>query len=254
MFVFLRETYFSEKIVEKIKKLNLTPIIYFYIEIEENLNLKQEVLNNIEKDSLKYKSLNFKTAICVQLPKNTTKSSKVEKIFNTLNKNFTLIILKGGLNSINKFVLEIKEIFILQDPQNSTYENKFDFIHHLNLGLNHIFLKQMSKQNKFIYFSLNFLSKYLNNFEDEKENTKNFQRIKTIISLAEKYKVPIILSYTIYENSQIKDFKQYKNIFPIFNLSSKFNSYSQEKLEETFNFFENKKKGKILKEGFETSN
>lgn len=173
--------------------------VYFENKIDINTQLKKikEIKSQIIKENLK----NIFFSIRIILYK---LDSSYIGIINSLNNDFDIIIGFGGLNKINRFFLEKTNIDYLQDPHNSFYKVKLDFIHHFNSGLNHILCKLAKEKNIDFIFSLNFI-KNNNNFYISKE----LGRVRQNIKFARKYNIDIVFNII---NNEF-NFKNKKQLF-----------------------------------------
>ena len=195
-------------ILEKLKLYNFTPITLFKIK----LNNKNQIKNDLNLITKIKETLNPKySAIQINIEK---QDNSTIGFVNQLKQNFDLTIGLGGLNKTNRFFLEQTQIDILQDPQNSKFKNKIDFIHHLNSGLNHVLCNYAKEKNISFLFTLNFFS------GKPFHKSKEIARINQNLKLARKYNIPIIINYIIKEPNNIKTIEELKTIMNIFEIST----------------------------------
>lgn len=209
MFVLVEYNKNYNKSIEEIEKYNLTPVTLFSITLKDKIN------NNKQLEEIKKLKQEIKpefSAIQIKLEKieNSTPG-----IISNLNQQFDITIGYGGLNKINRYFLEQTTIDFLQDPQNSTYQNKFDFIHHFNSGLNHILCKFAKEKNTDYLISLNFT----NNF-NKYNLAKEIGRINQNLKFARKYKIQTIINFIIQNPSQVKSIQEIKGILSLFEIST----------------------------------
>ena len=195
--------------IKQLEKNNLISILLFKIILTDKNQTKQ----NLEKIFELKKKINPKfSAIQIRIDKIT---NQTQSIINNLKQDFDLIIGLGGLNKINRFFLEQTKIDFLQDPQNSSFKIKFDFIHHFNSGLNHILSKMAQNKQIGFIFSLNFTQT-----SNKLIIAKEIGRIDQNIKFARKYKIPIYLNFIIQNQNQIKTQQQIQEISKIFTIST----------------------------------
>ena len=207
MFTLIKSDYFNEKIKNKLETLEITPVILFDLELsDKNTNKKniEELLNKKQKLNPKY------SAIRILL---TSFDNTIVGTINFLKKEFDIVIGFGGLNKINRFFLEETQIDFLQDPQNSFYKTKIDFIHHFNSGLNHILCRFAEEREIGFIYTLNF-------FQSNKSYIpKEIGRINQNIRFHRKYNNPLILNFDIKNISQVKNEDELINISQVFDMS-----------------------------------
>lgn len=210
MFVLVEYNQNYNKSLQEIKKYELTAVTLFSINLKDKINNNRQ-LEEIQK--LKEKIKPEYSAIQIKLEKieNTTHS-----FISNLNQQFDITIGYGGLNKINRYFLEQTNIDFLQDPQNSTYQNKFDFIHHFNSGLNHVLCNFAKQKNIDFLISLNFT-----NIFNKYNLTKEIGRINQNLKFAKKYKIQTILNFIIENDFQVKSIQEIKGIFSLFEVSTK---------------------------------
>jgi RNase P/RNase MRP subunit p30 len=221
MFVFVKYNDLYNQIIPQIKKHEFTPITLFDLELSEKNQIKEE-LSKI-KTQITTLKINY-TAIRLFLKKI---DNSTPNIIDNLKKEFDIVIGYGGMNKINRYFLEQTKIDFLQDPQNSSYYNKIDFIHHFNSSLNHVLCEiAKQKQIKFI-FSLNFTQ------NSKKNIPKEIGRINQNIKFASKYSIPLYINYIITQPNQILSLNDFKRAINIFNLNNYQKKESINILEET---------------------
>ena len=207
MFTLIKSDYFNEKIEYKLNKLSITPVLLFNLELSDKTTNKR----NIEELLKKKNELNPKyCAVKIVLKSfDNTMSGTV----NFLKKEFDILIGFGGLNKINRFFLEDTQIDFLQDPQNSFYKNKIDFIHHFNGGLNHILCRFAKEKNIGFIYTLNFLQ------NNKSYIPKEIGRVNQNIRFHRKYNNPLILDFAIKNINHVKSQDELINISQIFEMS-----------------------------------
>ena len=185
---------------KKIKEFNLTPLPVYFLKYITYTQAKENLLEIINKKNQQNYN-NF--AIFIEIEKI---DQQTQQFINNLHKEFSIIFVQGGLNKINRFILESTSADVLVDPHTSKYKIKTDFIHHFNSGINHI-LATFAKEKETI-FMIN-----LNSFIQKKKNlSKDIGRISQNIKLCRKYNIPIFLNYIVYKQSQIKTYAELSNI------------------------------------------
>jgi len=181
---------------------------------KENIKKLKEKLQN-------YK--NYKKAILIKIEKIT--NSIISNI-NNISQSFDLIIGQGGLNSINRFFVEQTKIDLLLDPHTSEFEQKFDFIHHFNSGMNHILFNLMKEKEMCILISL---TKYIGN---KSLFYKDIGRINQNLMLARKSKIKTIFANFYETDNKLRSQKEINQLLKIFDISTK-------QIKESENFFNN---------------
>ena len=226
------------ELINKIQTLNLTPVILFKFTILNKEENKKQ-LDNIRE----IKNLEKIDYSAIQITISEKIENSIQTIINSLKQEFNIIIGLGGLNKINRLFLEETQIDFLQDPQNSKFNPKIDFIHHFNSGINDIlctFAKQ--KQIGFL-FDLNLL------FMKTKYMSKEIGRVNQNLIFARKYKIPIILNFIIKNENQIKSKQELIHIMSLFNLSTKQKIESINIIEQKIKQNNFKKSQKYITEG-----
>ena len=225
MFVFVCESFFSESLYYQLREQQQIPIVIFYFNYSPiNLrdNIKRTIMrkNNFLTRYSKLKLDYFALQICFSTP--LRDSSQIHTYLSNLKHEFSFIIGLGGLNKMNNFISESKNILFLQDPQNTFHNSKYDFIHHLNLGLNHISYKKLFLSKSFLFLSLNCLQPNI-------KGSREFVRISECLRLARKYKVPCILGFVVSSIIYVKTINELETIYHLFNCSTNFlrNSHSR---------------------------
>lgn len=112
--------------------------------------------------------------------------SQISKLRDLIIKADSPIIIQGGDDKINRFVLENKKVDILLSPEKN---NKKDSLFFRNSGLNQVLCKLAYKNN--ISIGFNF-SDILNS--DKEERAKILGRMFQNARLCKKYKVNMIFS------------------------------------------------------------
>ncbi len=205
----------------EILKYNYTPIPLFKLILT---NKKEDNKSNLFKLKSILNSNNFKfSAIQVTL---LNIDNSTQSFINSLKQDFNLVIGLGGLNKVNRFFLEQTQIDFLQDPHNSIFKTKFDFIHHFNSGLNQVLCKFAREREIGIINSLNFFNK------NEIIILKDIGRISQNTQFARKYNLPIYSNFIIENSSQIKSILELSSILRQFKMDENQIKLSQEILEQ----------------------
>ncbi len=216
MFILVKAKYFTKEIEKELEKKNFTPVFLHTL----NYSNKTQARNEIDKikQNITYR-FNAIQIIIENLDNST------QQFINSLKQDFDLVVGVGGLNKVNRFFLEQTNIDFLQDPQNSQFTPKFDFIHHFNSGLNHV-LCQIARENNINFlFSLNFTK---NKRLISKETGRFIQNIK----LARKYNINIYSNFIINHEYDIKTIKELDAINNLLKLSTKEIKTSEKILEK----------------------
>lgn len=229
MYVLIEYNNNYNSILNKLNNLQITPIILFKL----NINTKEKIKTQLNKINVLKEKLNNKL-FAIQIKLDNFDNSNISFI-NNLKKDFHLVIGLGGLNKENRFFLEQTQIDFLQDPQNSYLKPKIDYIHHFNSGINQVLGKFAKDKNIGFLFSLNFT-----NNSNRYLIAKEIGRINQNISVARKYNLPILITFLITNENQIKNKIQLNGIFSLFNIST-------EQKKESLNILENKIKFNKLK-------
>lgn len=236
MFVLVEVNKYLNETILECKKHNFTVIPLFTL----NLTTKEDIQEQIKQIKLIKNKINMKhSAIRVVI---FNFSNSLVGNINSLKKDFDLIVGFGGLNKLNRFFLEQTQIDFLEDPQNSQYKPKMDFIHHFNSGLNHVLCNLAKEKNVGIINSLNFVK--LKPIFIAKE----IGRINQNTKFARKYNIPI-LSNIISNKYQVKNQNQLNNINSILGLDNNQKKDSLNVLEEKINLNNFKKSSKYVGEG-----
>ncbi|MFW6009630.1 MAG: hypothetical protein ACOC16_01910 [Nanoarchaeota archaeon] len=209
MYILIKHNSNYNDIIKDIDKKLFSPITLFQITINEKTKIKQS-LEKI-KETIQSNKIE-KTAIQVFLEKidNSTIG-----IINNLKNDFDIIIGYGGTNKINRFFIEQTQIDLLQDPHNSKYYNKIDYIHHFNSGLNHVLCNLAKNKQIGILISLNFAKE-----ESKKNIPKEIGRINQNIKFTNKYNLNLYINYLIEDKKQILKFNELKKITSLFDISN----------------------------------
>ena len=133
---------------------------------------------------------------------------------NSLKQDFDIIIGLGGLNKINRFFLEETQVDFLQDPQNSLFNPKIDFIHHFNSGINEVLCKFAKEKEIGFLFSLNFIN------NKTKYMAKELGRVDQNIVFAQKYSIPFYFNYIIEKSEEIKSKQELMWIMSLFSINN----------------------------------
>lgn len=207
MFVLIRYNKNSSELSQKAKKEGLTPVICFDLILSKKEKTREDLKSLIEVKN----NLNIEySAVRVYLEK--IDNSTIGMI-NNLKNQFDLVIGYGGLNKMNRFFLEQCNIDILQDPQNSSFASKIDFVHHFNSGLNQILCKMAKEAEVIFFFSLNFTI-------NKRQVLREFGRINQNIGFARKYKIPVICSFLIEDKFQLRSAVEISAIMGLFDVST----------------------------------
>ena len=202
------------EISKELKNQEITPVYLFKIDFgdKQNIKLNLEKIKGIKKENkIKYSGIQ----IMIEKPDNNLIS-----VINSLKQDFDIIIGLGGLNKINRFFLEETQIDFLQDPQNSLFNPKIDFIHHFNSGINEVLCKFAKEKEIGFLFSLNFLN------NKTKYMAKELGRVDQNIVFAQKYKIPFYFNYIIEKSDEIKNKQELMWIMSLFSINNENKSLS----------------------------
>lgn len=205
--------YYTE-ILKELKNQEITPVFLFKIDFndKQNIKLNLEKIKEIKKENkIKYSAIQ----ITIEKPDNNLVSA-----INSLKQDFDIIIGLGGLNKINRFFLEETQVDFLQDPQNSLFNPKIDFIHHFNSGINEVLCKFAKEKEIGFLFSLNFLN------NKTKYMAKELGRVDQNIVFAQKYKIPFYFNYIIEKSEEIKSKQELMWIMSLFSINNENKSLS----------------------------
>ncbi len=197
-----------QETLKELEKYSYTPIILFKI----SLSNKNQTKENIQKALDLKKKIKPKYS-AVQITLNKIENSTIGTI-NSLKSNFDIVIGLGGLNKINRYFLEQTQVDFLQDPQNSIFQRKIDYIHHLNSGLNHVLCNFAKEKEIEFIFSLNFTEL------DKKIVAKELGRINQNLKFANKLSIPSNINFIISSTNQVKSLQEIKGILSLFDLST----------------------------------
>ena len=202
------------EILKELKNQEITPVFLFKIDFSDkpNIKLNLEKIKEIKKENkIKHSAIQ----IIIEKPDNNIIST-----INALKQDFDIIIGLGGLNKINRFFLEETQIDFLQDPQNSLFNPKIDFIHHFNSGINEVLCKFAKDKEIGFLFSLNFLN------NKTKYMAKELGRVNQNIVFAQKYKIPFYFNYIIEKLEDIKNKHELIWIMSLFSINNENKSLS----------------------------
>lgn len=200
-YCFVDSTKATSNLYSLISSKGLISIPVFYIEYT-NFELAKQSLKKIENSLEQYTSFSH-LAVHLNIQKI---DQQLQQFVSSLKQKFSIVMAQGGLNKINRFLLESTQIDLLIDPHSSKDKIKTDFIHHFNSGINHI-LSTFAKE-KSTTFMIN-----LNSFYQKKKNlSKDIGRIEQNIRFCRKYGIPIICGYIVSKPSQIKSIVELSSI------------------------------------------
>lgn len=239
MFILIEYNEFYKKNLEKCKILNLIPIPMFKI----LLNNKNQIKEDLEKLKQLKEKINIKYS-AVQISLGKIENSTIGTI-NNFKNHFDIVIGLGGLNKVNRFFVESTQIDFLQDPHNTLFLGKMDFIHHFNSGMNHILCKLAKEKNIGLINSLNFT--YGKKFFIPKE----IGRINQNLKFARKYDINSIINFIVKYPAQIKTKEELLGIMSFFDLSTKQKKASFQILENKINENNFKKSQNYISNGIE---
>lgn len=186
----------DSNLVELIKNTNLQPLPVYFLHYDSFNNAKEQ-LQEILKQKSQIQYLNNALYITIE-----SLDQHTQQFIQSLHQHFQLIFAQGGLNKINRFLLESTSIDVLVDPHSSKEKIKTDFIHHFNSGINHI-LATFAKQKQIIFMCS------LNQFMQKKKNlAKDIGRINQNIKIARKYSIPIYCNYIVSKPTHIKTYRE----------------------------------------------
>lgn len=239
MHILIEHNEFYNKNIEECKKYNYIPITVFKL----TLNNKQQIKQDLEQLKLKKQEIVPKYS-AIQITIDKLENSTIGTI-NNLKKDFDITIGLGGLNKINRFLLEQTQINFIQDPQNTLFKPKMDFIHHFNSGMNHI-LCQFAKDKQIgLIETLNFT------YSSKKYIPKEIGRINQNIKFARKYKIPTLINFIVKYPQQIKSIIELQGIMSLFDMSTTQKQESIKILEKTIITNQFKQSKNYITEGIE---
>jgi len=239
MYILLEYNKNYKENIKELKKYKLTPVVLFRLTLNNKNQIKTD-LQKIKEIKSKINPKNSAVIITIEKLENSTIGT-----VNNLKLDFDIVIGLGGLNKINRFFLESTRVDFLQDPQNTYFKQKMDFIHHFNSGLNQV-LCEYAKQKQIGYiFSLNFTTK------NKRFVPKEIGRINQNLRFARKYKTPSIINFVIQNPSQIKTQIELIGIMSLFDLSTQQKQQSLKILEEKVKQNKFKKTDKHIAQGIE---
>lgn len=207
MFVLVKFNQNLKENLLEMRKYFLTAVILFEISLNNKMQIRDDldkILKICDENNFKYK------AICVKI--NNIENSTIGFV-NSLRQNFDLVIGFGGLNKVNRLFLESCNVDFLQDPQNSIFKSKIDFIHHFNSGINQVLAKFASFKGQDFIFSLNFT-------RNKKVFLKEIGRINQNLRFARKYKISSYINFIIEDKFDIKSIVELRGIYSFFDLST----------------------------------
>lgn len=208
MHVFIESGFYSEKVNLELSKKNLIPIFLYSLDYK-NKNTSRDLVSDI-KNQIKKQKPNFK-AILIDIHKI---DNSLIGFLNSLKQDFDIVIVKGGYNKINRFVLESTNVDFLMDPHSSSSKKKFDFIHHFNSGLNHVLISLASENRTYILNTLN-------SFNNKSNVYKEVGRINQNLVLARKKELPIGFTYIISSEEFICSERKLEQTLSMFDISTK---------------------------------
>lgn len=118
------------------------------------------------------------------------RNSKELAILAGKRKKFDVLLVHGGDVSLNREAVETSEVDILTHPEANRYDS----------GLNHVMMKLASKND--VAIEINFREVLLSNM---KSRSKILQSVRTNITLARKYHVPIIVCSGAVSHWELRD-------------------------------------------------
>ena len=220
-----------------LQKKEIKPVILFYIEFSSKKNDKENISKLMEFIK---KFPNEKKAIQIKIK---SIHNHIQEQLSQLKEDFDILIGLGGLNKINRFFLESTKIDFLQDPQNSFFKIKTDFIHHFNSGMNQILLKFAKEKNIGILVTNYFLN------QEPIIRGKEIGRISQNVIHAKKYGVNLLLNAIIKESSDIKTALELQKILFLLKADSNQIKQNENILENKININIEKKSEKYICEG-----
>jgi RNase P/RNase MRP subunit p30 len=237
MYVFVDVNSYTNEIIEELKNQEQKPICLFSLSLETKEKAKQSLIKIRE---LIKKNTYEKTAVQVSLGK---KESWKVGFINQLQQETDLVLGRGGLNVTNRFFLEQTTIDFLINPQSTLEKPKIDYIHHFNMGLNHVLLQFAKEQDKHICLFLDMLP------EQHFFKAKELGRIAQIIRLAHKYKTAIHLQYLIKKKEDIRTVFMTKKIMEYLGYTSQHSKQSLEITTQKIKEKEQKRSPEYICEG-----
>ncbi len=208
MYVLVDYNQDCNKLFNKLNENNDIPVVLFKI----RLNNKNQIRDDYDKLKQLKTKLNPKfSALQITLDK---MENATVGIINSFKQDFDILIGLGGLNKVNRFFLEQTRIDFLQDPHNSLFKPKIDFIHHFNSGINHILCNFAKEREIDFLISLNFID------ENKRNIIKDFGKINQNLRFTRKYKINNYMNYIVQNENHIKNIKQLNSILSSFDVSN----------------------------------
>ena len=138
--------------------------------------------------------------------------SEITNFLKGQQQHFDLLLGQGGLNKSNRFFIEQAPVDVRIDPQSQKRLMKRDFIHHFNMGLNHVLLKEAARRNIIIVVTLNTL------LSTKQETVKGFGRLQQLFSLMRRYQVAGTITSCARHPCQIKSKQAYRHFLELYSL------------------------------------
>lgn len=166
------------KLLDRCISLGIINILIAY-PFKEKDDIKK-IKNNIEKN-IKYKNLNLDYGLIIE---NKENKNLLRKIYNSKNDYQLIIDASQNIEDLRYICENFQDIIIFNLEKN----DRMDFIHQKNSGINHIIAKIISKNKSKI--ALNF-SNYIN--ADNKSKKQIIGRIKQNLELCKKFKIEYLI-------------------------------------------------------------
>lgn len=238
MYVLVKSSKINDNLVTLLSRKNLIPIHLYEISYTNKNQFRQDL---DKTKQLKNKQKPAFSAILVEVLRiDNNFAGFIESLKNT----FDIIIGQGGLNKVNRYLIESTNIDFLLDPHNSIYNKKFNFIHHFNSGLNHVLINLAIENNVYLMNSLNFL-------DNDKETLKDLGRVNQNQNLARNKALPVSFVKIIESEQDILTEKEVLDILNIFNISTEEKQNAIKTLSKVLSRNKLRKSDKFISDGIE---
>ena len=222
------------EVISRIEKENLIPFPIYYIEYYSQNQAKQDYKKI--QDVLE----NSNAGVFITIH---SIDQQLQAFLQNLRKSFSLILAQGGLNKVNRLLLESTSIDVLVDPHSSKYKIKRDFIHHFNSGINHV-LASFAKEKQTVFMIS------LEQFRQKKKNlAKDIGRIKQNIEISRKYSIPLNISYIVSKPIHVKTLKEKDAILTLLGASKEQITQARTAIDEKIEYNNKKNSPQFIYEG-----
>lgn len=213
MYMLIDSSFSDTKLVEENKK-----VVVYNIEFKDKESFKN-YLNDIKKNNNSRKKALFIT--------NFDLKPELRGLISSAKTDFDLILIKGGSNKKNRYIIEQLSVDFIVDPHISE-ESRFDFIHHYNSGLNHVLTKLANEKNIGVLTTLNSLV-----YKNKIFISKDIGRISQNVKLCRKYGALFSSQFIIKNKLEFRSLKELMAIGTLYNMST-------QQLKDSISAIENK--------------